>query len=292
MKRNLLALMALVLAVSLIFVGCDKDQGGEGTSAPTQSENNETVAPTESVAPKYEKQTTYLCVRTTREMWDGSGTSVEEYEYDEFGNMITETNVTYGDVTTHKYDEYGNRISTRYVSPDGSYGTYTEMTYDQAGNLLTEVTTGLDRTPRSENTYVYDDAGFVVDKVCKQHYNNTVYHYVITYNADHTTGTVKTYKNDEYAGMTVETYNEKGDLLRSSNYDAEDGWKSAVSCEYDSAGRLAVEWKYSSSELQADYDVIYTYDENGLLTNVNVDYYYGYGTDYEYETLEIKVRVD
>ena len=52
-----------------------------------------------------------------------------------------------------------------------------------------------------------------------------------------------------------------------------------------------MEWRYSSSETQADYDTIFTYDENGLLISKNVDYYYGHLIEYTYEPFEILVRV-
>ena len=292
MMKRIMVLIALMLTFSLLFAGCDKDQSGNNSIEATQNNTEDTVSGTEDVLPVYETKKVSLCVRTTREMWDGSSISVEEYEYDEFGNMIAENNVTYGDTTTHQYDDNGNLISTKYVAPGNSYGTLTQMTYNEKGNLLTKTTTLLDRTPRTECTYTYDEAGFLVDEVCTQHYDDTVYHYVTTYNEDHTEATVMIYKNNAPDGKTVETYNADGNLLRSDSYDAQGNWTKAVSCEYDSAGRLTVEWNYSESELQADYDVIYTYDENGLLTNVNVDYYYGYGTDYEYETFEIKVRVN
>ena len=43
--------------------------------------------------------------------------------------------------------------------------------------------------------------------------------------------------------------------------------------------------------MQSDYDVIYTYDENGLLIKELVDYYYGDETTYTYELREILVPV-
>lgn len=319
MKNKLFAIIALLLAFSLIFAGCtgggqddrkddeweelhdrdeEKDNKDDGKNADKNDDQNEEQNKEEEnekeepVLPVYETREIWLCVRMTREMWDGSGTSETEYEYDEFGNKVSENHVTYGGGSTFEYDEYGNVTSSRYVAPTGSYGTITEMTYDASGNVLTKVSKGLDQKLSSEYTYTYDEAGFVVDEVQKQHYNNTEYHYVITYNADHTEATIQSYQNEQSIGYTNETYNQNGDLLRSDSYAADGTWKSAVACEYDTQGRISVEWHYSSSELQADYDVIYTYDENGLLVDKNVDYYYGYGDTYEYEQFEIKVRVN
>lgn len=308
--KKLFAIIALLLAFSLVFAGCtsadpDNDRDDERDEIRDHKEdknndkeqdnndkNDDDDNKVEIVPPVYENREVWLCVRATTEQWDGSGTGVKEYEYDEFGNKISENNVTYGGGTTFEYDEYGNEIRSRSYLGDCAFSTYTEKTYDREGKLLTVVSSGDDGTVSSEYAYTYDDAGFVVDEVRKQHYNNTTYHYVITYNAEHTEATIQSYKNDVPSGYTEETYNQNGDLLRSDSYGADGTWSSAVECEYDDQGRLSVEWKYSSSELQADYDVIYTYDENGLLINKNVDYYYGYGTTYEYELLEIKVRVN
>lgn len=307
--KKFFAIIALLLAFSLVFAGCasadrdderddereeirdhEEDKNDDKDDKDDQDDDDENKV--EIVPPVYENREVWLCVRATTEQWDGSGTGVKEYEYDEFGNKTSENNVTYGGGTKYEYDADGNQIRSQYFLSDGSAGSVMEMTYDKEGRLLSSVSTGSDGKVSSEYSYTYDEAGFVVDEVRKQHYNNTTYHYVITYNADHTEATIQGYKNDEPSGYTEETYNRNGDLLRSDSYASDGSWSSAVECEYDDQGRLTVEWKYSSSELQADYDVIYTYDENGLLINKNVDYYYGYGTTYEYECFEIKVRVN
>lgn len=307
LRNRLLALMALLLAFSLVFAGCassghdnDQDDGGREETRSRDEDKNDNKdenredddGKEEPVLPVYETREVYLCVRTTTEQWDGSGTGVKEYEYDEYGNQICENNVTYGGGMKYDYDADGNQIRSQYVFDDGSIGSVTEMTYDAEGRLLSSVTKNADGELNLEYSYTYDEAGFVTDEVRKQHYNDTTLHYVITYSGDHTEAAIQRYKNDELAGYTEETYDSDGNLLRSDSYLADGTWSAAVECEYDGQGRLSVEWNYSSSELQADYDVIYTYDENGLLICKNVDYYYGYGTTYEYELFEIQVRVN
>lgn len=298
LKSRLFAVLALLLAFSLVFSGCESDERSidrddderEEDREEDQNRNDEDTG--ENVIPVYETQEVYLCVRASTEQWDGTGTVVTEYEYDEYGNMTQSKNANYGNHMEYAYDADGNQIRSQYFSADGTAGSVTDMTYDADGRLLSSISTDSSGELSSEYYYTYDEAGFVIEEIQKMHYSDTEYRYVITYNDDHTQGTIQSYKNDELSGYTEETYDTDGNLLKSRSYRADGSFSSGIDCAYDEQGRIAVEWKYSDSETQADYDVLYTYDENGLLIFKDVDYYYGSGTTYEYELFEIQVRVN
>ena len=300
LKTKLFAVIALLLAFSMVFTGCadaersnDDDKRQEETQNKVESKPEDPDKDQEpTVEPVYEMKKVWLCVRTATEQWDGSGKGEKKYEYDEFGNLVSEINVTYGGSLKYEYDADGNQIRCQRVSEDGTVTSVTEMTYDKDGRLLTNVSKDADGNVSSEYSYSYDVSGHLVEELQKMHFSNTTYQYVLTYNNDYTKSTIRSFKNDEPVGHTVEYYDQNGNVLRSESFDAEGKWNSAMECEYDDQGRILLEKKYSKSETQADYDVIYTYNEDGLLIDKNVDYYYGYGTTYEYEQVEIKVRIN
>ena len=132
----------------------------------------------------------------------------------------------------------------------------------------------------------------MINQVRITRYSDEVtYEYQITYDENHREASVESFKNGQRSGSTKETYNEAGQVTLSKNFDKEDQWTSSREYEYDETGKLLREYSFSRSETQADYQVIYTYDENGLLLSKNVDYYYGYLLEFTYEPFEILVRV-
>lgn len=285
MKKNrLFAIIALLLAFLLVFAGCanheakdDRDEG-QLESTPTQDadENEDEI--------EYEIKEVWLCVRDTIKQWDGSGTSVYEYEYDEFGNQISMKDVAGDREWKYEYDAAGNQIRAKLPS-----GAVTEMTYDKEGHLLSSITTGSDGQVKMEYHYTYDKAGFVIEEVYKEYFIDFESQYVSTYNADHTERETVGYQNGEMTQKIVASLNANGDLLKSDTYDTDGTWMGGIECEYDDAGRITLERVLTPAEVQ---NTIYTYDENGLLISKNTDYYYGSETTYEYERFEIKVRVN
>ena len=83
-----------------------------------------------------------------------SGTAT--YEYDDFGHMTKETDVT-GAVKEYTYDENGNRLTFK-LTVNGAQQMNATYTYDKL-NQLTDVTIGGDTT-----TYGYDENGNIVNK--------------------------------------------------------------------------------------------------------------------------------
>lgn len=288
MKKRIY-LLCLLLCLCLTASAC----GGSPAESTPETETTaatEANVPTTEPQPVYETQTVYLCVKQTKTSYDIDSVFTTEMAYNEYGQLIekwsTDADGNKTGVTTYAYDEQGNR-----VEEITQYGR-SEMTYDEQGRLLSECYYA-DDICKSEYHYTYDDAGFVVEETRISRYSDEkIETYQITYNPDYTEALVNHYLNGEASGYTKETYDANGNVLTSNSYDANDTWTGGSTYEYDAQGRLAVEWRYSSRETQADYDIIYTYDENGLLVSKNVDYYYGSLTEYTYEPFDILVRVN
>lgn len=287
------SLIALLMALCMVFTGCaneDDDRSDRRKDREEREEGFEDVQKVEE--PIYESREVWLCVRKSTESWENGNVGVMEYEYDEYGNQIRETNVNSGSYTVYTYDDHGNQTLSQYYNADGEASITTQYAYDDDGRLLHSLSAFADGELSTEYTYTYDDAGFPVERIEVMHYSDTEYRYVVTYNETHTTAYVESYKNGEANGYTEETYNADGNLLSSRSYRIDGSFSSGVDCEYDAQGRLTLELKYSGRETQPNYDVQYTYDENGLLVYQNVDYYYGHGVTYEYELMTVLVRVN
>lgn len=299
MKKMLkIRLILLLLCVSMLACGCGVLENleallaekqvtlqTEGTTPPA-----ETVAPTEYV-PVYESRTVYLCTMETMTQYESGAVFKTGYAYDEYGRKIEKWRMmddgTKGQVSVFTYDEFGNN-TFEYYEQTSRY----EMTYDEAGRLLSKLYYYGEECDM-EYYYTYNQDGYVIKDVRITRYsgeNNDTYE--VNYNPDYSEAVIDHYDNGEKVGYTLETYNECGQVLSSDNYDLNGAWRSGSKYEYDDAGKQTMEWRYSSSETQADYDIIFTYDENGLLVSKNVDYYYGHLIEYIYEPFEILVNVN
>lgn len=283
----------LLICLSLLLCACGGGNAAQETESAVNEETQVSSEPSfdETTVPEpvYETRTVYLCVLETMTNYENNSTFKTGFSYDEYGNRISswrvESDGSKGAETVYEYDEAGRLIrETR----DGSYYDYI---YNEQG-LLTDQSWYSDGVCTSEEHYTYDEAGFVINQVRITRYSDEVtYEYQITYDENHREASVESIKNGQRSGSTKETYNEAGQVTLSKNFDKEDQWTSSREYEYDETGKLLREYSFSRSETQADYQVIYTYDENGLLLSKNVDYYYGYLLEFTYEPFEILVRV-
>lgn len=290
-RKSIWGLAMLLLCFAMTICGCaSQGEANDTTASTTAAPSSVVTEPATEPATVYKKQTVYLCTLETMKQYENGYVSKSANSYDEYGRIAESWAVmddgSMGTVTTYFYDESGNNVEQR--SGDGRY----EMTYDSAGRMLSKLWYSGEEC-KSEYYYTYDDAGHPMEEVRITRYSeeNTVT-YTRNYNEDFTEAVIDKVENGENTGYTLETYNAEGLILTSNSYDVNDTWRSGSAYEYDDAGRLVVEWRYSSSETQADYDIIYTYDENSLLVTKNVDYYYGYLMTYTYEPFEILVPVE
>ena len=305
--RKITALVILVALLMTLLTGCVEDLIDRITDIlplPTESDtqpNHQTlpqpsaVSTTPTTAPtepqiRYEKQTVYLCVRQVMEQWDGSGTTEQKHTYDEYGNRIRSDNVSYGGWQEFSYDEWGHVLTQQNYNSAGTAGGKYVYEYDDQGRMTSMCYYSANSSLFSQHTYVYQEDGRLSLEIEK--YTDEEYRYEYTYSEDGRTCKVDCYLNNEPNGHETKNYNESGQEIESNSYQKDGSWAFRKTTEYDAQGRVVLEWNYHSNELQADYDVIYTYDENGLLVFKDVSYYYGYGMTYEYEPFEILVRVN
>lgn len=293
--------IAFFFSVCMLLSACGSENAQETkpvetTAAPETTAATETV-PTETQL-QWETQTVYLCVSQTMTQHDGSGSGTQEFEYDEYGNQISmwpleasgERSLKH---TEYSYDNMGNLLSSVSVDAEGNPGSRYEYTYDENGNMLSDLYFNAEGAVRAETYYTYNADGWVIQKTETAYYYDPArtYQYDFAYVEDYFACTISTINNGDATGYTKETYDAAGRVTRADNYSQDDSWKSTITYAYDSAGNILREEHYSKNELQADYDVIYTYDENGCLISKDVDYYYGYIMEFVYEPFEILVPV-
>lgn len=290
MKTRSAKAIALIFSLIYLFVltGCTDDGAKEKDRAENNNDSSNVLQ--DVTEPVYEKQTVYLCVRERMENYNEGGVFLKGYTYDEYGRVAEYFQIkddgSRGWIYTYSYDDNGNNTEI-----DTGRGLYT-MTYDEEGRMLSKLYT-YDGECTSETYYTYDENGRVIaEKRIERYSEEVTYTYQVNYNGDYSEAIISQYKSGEPNGTTYETYNAAGQVLTSEVYDTADNWKSGQSYSYDDAGNLIRQGTYTSSETQADYMTIYTYNDMGLLISKNVDYYYGYLLEYTYEPFEILVRVN
>lgn len=297
MKKRIVCL--LIACMMLSACGRDTVQDAEPvetTLATVITATPETVVTEPTI--QWETKTVYLCVSQTMTQHDGSGSGTQEFEYDEYGNQIRMWQVSDSGERTLKHTEYsfdtmGNMLSSVSVNEEGNPGSRYEYTYDENGNLLSELYFNADGIVSAEDYYTYNSDGWVTRKTETAYYYDPArtFEYEFVYSEDYSSCRISSTNNGEPGGYTEETYDTAGRVTRTDNYAQDGSWKSTITYAYDPEGKILCEEHYSKNELQADYDVIYTYDGNGCLISKDVDYYYGYIMEYVYASFEILVPV-
>ena len=293
--------IAFFFSVCMLLSACGSENAQatkpvETTAAPETTAATET-GPTETQL-QWETQTVYLCVSQTMTQHDGSGSGTQEFEYDEYGNRISmwplgdsgERSLKH---TEYSYDRMGNLLSSVSVDAEGNPGSRYEYTYDGNGNMLSYLFFDAEGILGAEHYYVYNADGWVIQETETAYYYDPArtHQYGFTYTEDYSSCIITTLNSSESTGYTEETYDTAGRVTSLDNYTQDGNWSSTITYAYDAAGNILREEHYSKNELQADYDVIYTYDENGCLISKDVDYYYGYIMEFVYEPFEILVPV-
>ena len=294
--KTMIRFVTLMLCIALLTCGCggrkddtpDDTKGGSLSDLTT--ETGETTAATEP-EPVYEKQTVYLCTEEKQTLHENDAVTVRYNTYDEYGrkteSWVKLSDGSRGSANSFIYDEAGNNITET-----TDYGRY-ERTYDEAGRLLSQLYYNSDNVCTSEYHYTYNDDGYLTErKEITRYSGEKTYVYTVNYASDYSSAVIDSYLDGEKVGYTEETYNAAGQVTFSKNYDAEGNWTSSCASTYDAQGRLVLEQKEFSRDTQADYNVVYTYDENGLLVSKDAAYYYGQIVEYTYEAFEILVRVN
>lgn len=203
------------------------------------------------------------------ERFDENGTPVYVTEFDGNGNTIRSTNYdengkpswSYG----YEYDEDGKKIKETSYKEDGSISMIYRYEYDEKGNLTKEARCDETETLRAYDVYEYDENGYVLKMTqysaggvktgYKEYFENTTY-------ANKYTGERRSESYDSDGNLSsVYEYNRNGETTKSENYRNGKLW-SAEENEYDENGNLIKSSSYDADRKFTSYSV-YGYNESG-----------------------------
>lgn len=299
MKR-IIALSLVLCGILMILCGCASDTTEEnGSTTQQQTAAVETTAEPTETQVRWEEKQVYLCVSIKTKFFDGHSPNGSEYEYNEYGQKTKSWGIYDGErtgsYTEYEYDELGRLVKE--YSHNEEYEVlcyYILYTYDENGKLLKKTNYELNDEVSYETVYTYDDAGWLTGEKTTYYSRDpaTTSEEVTEFNADHTQGTRYTYEDGvKSPWYTVEEYDDQGRIISMNRLNEDGTWGSSREYFYDELGHISKEVYNTSSDMQADYNVYYTYDENGCLVKDLVDYYYGDETTYTYELFTILVPV-
>lgn len=224
------------------------------------------------------------------ERFDENGTPVYVTEFDGNGNTIRSTNYdengkpswSYG----YEYDEDGKKIKETSYKEDGSISMIYRYEYDEKGNLTKEARYDETETLRAYEVYEYDENGYVLKMTqysaggvktgYTEYFENTTY-------ANKYAGRRRTesYFSDGSLSYIYE-YNKNGETTKSENYRNGKLW-SAEENEYDESGNLIKSSSYDADRKFTSYSV-YGYNESGK--RIKISKYDGSGTLTEYTEIK------
>ena len=194
--------------------------------------------------------------------------SQESYEYDEFGNLvkvITESNDTVETLEFKNTMDDEGHILRQEMYRNGELCFVDEFTYDKKGNELTHEKTSFPKNEESDwrkYTKEYNRKGELRRETLHWNFNGQ---YIIWDYEDERCIRQTAYNkgNDQIEEYYVNTYDDKGNLIRESQYDAADNLECYTEYTWDETGRVQTKKYYSADgTFQNDYNV-YTYDEYG-----------------------------
>lgn len=216
------------------------------------------------------------------ERFDENGALVYVAEFDGNGNTIRSTNYdgngkhswSYG----YEYDEDGKKIKETSYKEDGSISMIYRYEYDEKGNLTKEARYDETETLRAYEVYEYDENGYVLKNTrysasgvktgYTEYFENTTY--ANKYAEERRS---ESYDSDGNLSSVYE-YNKNGETTKSENYRNGKLW-SAEENEYDESGNLIKSSSYDADRKFTGYSV-YGYNESGK--RIKISKYDGSGT--------------
>lgn len=223
------------------------------------------------------------------ERFDENGTPVYVTEFDGNGNTIRSTNYdengkpswSYG----YEYDEDGKKIKETSYKEDGSISMIYRYEYDEKGNLTKEARYDETETLRAYEVYEYDENGYVLKMTqynaggvktgYTEYFENTTYankyagrrrtesyfsdgslSYIYEYNKNGETTKSEDYRNGKLWSAEEYEYDESGNLIKSSSYDADRKFTSYSVYGYNESGKRIKISKYDGSGTLTEYTEI------------------------------------
>lgn len=301
-SKQLLTILALLLAFSLVFAGCAKDNDRDDRDRDEQEElldndRNEDQAgldedegkiqvegedETDIVVsvPTYRMESVDLLTEEYYYNDDDDLVSVNYYTYDEYGKLIERSSLNgEGKVNSrsvYEYDAAGNRISTMVYGSDGSLSSTYTYTYDAKGLCTSEVLDYVGTDLVLTTVYEYDAEGYLIRELETDADGNFRNEVVYTFNADHTERYTERFDADKEGnrhanGGGYDLYDANGNLIYWCTYGSfgdnmvsKDDPAYVGEHFYDENGRL-VEKTYSELGGYIVSKDVLTYDESGNL---------------------------
>jgi antitoxin component YwqK of YwqJK toxin-antitoxin module len=223
------------------------------------------------------------------ERFDENGTPVYVTEFDGNGNTIRSTNYdengkpswSYG----YEYDEDGKKIKETSYKEDGSISMIYRYEYDEKGNITKEARYDETETLRAYEVYEYDENGYVLKMTqysaggvktgYTEYFENTTYankyagrrrtesyfsdgslSYIYEYNKNGETTKSEDYRNGKLWSAEEYEYDESGNLIKSSSYDADRKFTSYSVYGYNESGKRIKISKYDGSGTLTEYTEI------------------------------------
>ena len=270
MKKRIPSILAAVALIA--FTSCanvqpsgdvlsvDDPSGAPSTSQSASADNEASEPP--DVAQESESET-WVEIRRTSYKSDGSISSITEFEYDSFGNLIKQTR-------------------------DGGAGGWTEYEYDATNRLIKETSFKNDSSISSWSEYEYDTSGHCIRKnshnAVRDGFQNPWTEY--EYDADgHCTKEIPFNEDGSVSGTWTEyQYDSEGRMVKRLLYTSSNTEPSYIEESYyneagdavkdilfDSAGNIT-SWKEYVLDESGNCEILY-YDKNGEIKGRGVNNY-------------------
>ena len=202
------------------------------------------------------------------------GSIIDRSEYDEAGNLITETFITApgGETITrrHDYNDQGLVTAVSILNEGSDPYLLESWTYDDQGQLMEHI----DYTGKWEHEYYQDSL------VPEELPSSTIVRETWAYDDAGRETEYYGYTNDIVTRQETWTYDQQGNVLenRSSYIYDEEGCEaySITINTYDESGRLIHSFDEGDDPSNCwEYSTDYTYDENGTLIEQVENHHYG-----------------
>lgn len=275
-RKQLLTILALLLAFSLVFAGCAKDNDRDDRDRDEQEElldndRNEDQAGLDEDEGKIQvegEDETDIVVSVPTYRMESVDLLTEEYYYNGDGELLA--------AYFYEYDDHGYLVMKTTRNVEGQVTGKSLFEYDAAGNLVYQENYGRDGGLISTETYTYDENGLRTSEVHLIASADLVLTTVYEYDAeDHLIRELETDADGNFRNEVVYTFNadhterytERFDADKEGNRHANGGGYDL----YDANGNLIYWCTYGSvgDNMVSKDDPAYVgehfYDENGRL---------------------------
>lgn len=204
--------------------------------------------------------------------YDGNGNETKSISYDASGKVV----YGYG----YEYDEDGKKTKRLSYDENGEVKSYTACEYDEKGNLIKEARYDAAGTLQEYNVYECDENGYIlkdtrydangVKRSCTEYFENT------THESKYISGNQRRTENYGSDGSLsgITEYNRNGDIVKSEQYISGKLY-GIEEREYDESGNLIKSSSYDADRKLTGYSV-YGYNESGK--RIKISKYDGSGT--------------